>query len=521
MPQAFETSHFSVTGNLDDGSITADCSDGWIFDGGYNDSCVVITALSNETITKLVVHRSFYNNTLLVEVNENSISYTQSGNDFTYENINASEVRLRGNPDYSGNDFYCQVSSIDVYYEIDKPAPTTYTITWKDDYDNVIDTTTVAHGVVPTHDAPTKEQDSFYTYEFVRWDPEPVEATGDAEYRYVFISRDRPQYDCILKEITDYNVELEQLGIEENMSSWGRSITLDDAIELAQYRSKNNNNADCAVFYNVDDQNTLYYAKNDGTTGSREDFTKSDLNDFLPGNKVYYVSCGQTKEVIWSADNASYIDWCDDTEINGYWRVNAGNNDVTFVLMSALEIKKAAGEYEWKDLFKTSCYIFDCNAQKNTTDFIDGSCTVTIEDDIVTISGTFICDDANTYLLTITNASLIPPGYTITWKNEDGTEIEQTRVDPDAVPTHDAPTKDEDDYYTYTFAGWTPTPVAATADADYTAQFTKAAKNIKVIVSNTDETTFEVENVTGENTVAELKALISDQIEIPVMSQNS
>lgn len=66
--------------------------------------------------------------------------------------------------------------------------------------------------------------------------------------------------------------------------------------------------------------------------------------------------------------------------------------------------------------------------------------------------------------------------YTITWLNEDGTEIEKTTVEVNTVPSHADLTKEATAEYTYTFAGWTPELVAVTADATYTATFT-ATKN--------------------------------------------
>ena len=57
-----------------------------------------------------------------------------------------------------------------------------YTITWKNDDDSVIDTTTVAYGQMPTHADPEKAADAQYTYTFTGWTPNIVAVTGPATY---------------------------------------------------------------------------------------------------------------------------------------------------------------------------------------------------------------------------------------------------------------------------------------------------------------------------------------------------
>ena len=60
----------------------------------------------------------------------------------------------------------------------------TYTITWKNDDDTVLETDKVKENTTPTYDGttPTKEADAQYTYTFDDWDPAIVEATEDATY---------------------------------------------------------------------------------------------------------------------------------------------------------------------------------------------------------------------------------------------------------------------------------------------------------------------------------------------------
>ncbi|MBQ7598873.1 MAG: hypothetical protein IJU56_09865 [Clostridia bacterium] len=61
-----------------------------------------------------------------------------------------------------------------------------YTITWNDDENNLIDTTTVEYGVTPTHADASKADDNKYSYTFTGWDPALASVTGPATYAATF-----------------------------------------------------------------------------------------------------------------------------------------------------------------------------------------------------------------------------------------------------------------------------------------------------------------------------------------------
>ncbi len=66
--------------------------------------------------------------------------------------------------------------------------------------------------------------------------------------------------------------------------------------------------------------------------------------------------------------------------------------------------------------------------------------------------------------------------YTITWLNDNGSRINATSVGYGFVPTHADATKAADAFHTYTFAGWSPSPVAVTRSTTYRATFTAVPK---------------------------------------------
>ncbi|OPZ36844.1 MAG: hypothetical protein BWY98_00307 [Tenericutes bacterium ADurb.BinA155] len=83
--------------------------------------------------------------------------------------------------------------------------------------------------------------------------------------------------------------------------------------------------------------------------------------------------------------------------------------------------------------------------------------------------------------------------YTITFANEDGSTLESKKWDYGALPEYSGadPTKAGDAQYAYAFDGWSPSIVAVTADATYTATFVSAVNSYTVTFKNSDGTVLE------------------------------
>ena len=82
-------------------------------------------------------------------------------------------------------------------------------------------------------------------------------------------------------------------------------------------------------------------------------------------------------------------------------------------------------------------------------------------------------------------------GYTITWKNWNGSVLEtDTEVPYGATPSYDGstPTRPADAQYTYTFSGWTPTVVSVTDNATYTATFSTTVRTYTITWKSQDGT---------------------------------
>lgn len=88
--------------------------------------------------------------------------------------------------------------------------------------------------------------------------------------------------------------------------------------------------------------------------------------------------------------------------------------------------------------------------------------------------------------------------YTITWKNADGTTLKTEEVAYGTTPSYSgtAPTKAATEQYTYTHNGWTPSVVAVTGNAEYTATFAETPRTYTIIL-NTNGGTINAGNVTS------------------------
>ncbi|MBR6970826.1 MAG: hypothetical protein IKH87_08905 [Firmicutes bacterium] len=81
--------------------------------------------------------------------------------------------------------------------------------------------------------------------------------------------------------------------------------------------------------------------------------------------------------------------------------------------------------------------------------------------------------------------------YTITFKDEDGSVLATVNCKENEMPVFpgEAPTKAEDDDFTYTLA-WSPKLAKATKDAEYKVTFTKTEKNVKEFAYDGDSVNF-------------------------------
>ena len=88
--------------------------------------------------------------------------------------------------------------------------------------------------------------------------------------------------------------------------------------------------------------------------------------------------------------------------------------------------------------------------------------------------------------------------YKITFKDDDGTVLDERQWGYGETPTCISPAKQDDEQFTYRFIGWDPAVVAVTGEATYTAQYTSSAIISGPIVIGNGENE-NLEDITGVN----------------------
>ena len=125
-------------------------------------------------------------------------------------------------------------------------------------------------------------------------------------------------------------------------------------------------------------------------------------------------------------------------------------------------------------------YTFDESVESVNIIWTDGTNqTVNIEG--VTASTCYALNSTSGKTIT---ASVVDCGstasnyYTIRFLNWDGTVLQNSQVKEGELPSYTGttPVRPADEQYTYSFSGWSPAIATATADVDYTAQFTATEK---------------------------------------------
>lgn len=408
---------------------------------------------------------------------------------------------------FDGWDPACTAVSGDATYTAKfKQVPNTFTVTWYDeDGKTVLETDkNVAYGTVPTYDGktPAKASDADFDYTFSGWTPDVAEVTGDVSYTAVYsktakyctitwVNEDGSVLETDEKvaigATPEYNGETPakqgNAQYSYKFAGWTPAVTPAEGNATYKATFTSEVNKYTVNWYNAEDvldengqkillkTETLPYGTIpefglDNPEKIGDGHYSYEFNGWTPavvpvtGNADYYASYKQVENaytVTWLNWDGSVLEedtgvvWGTVPEYNGAIPVKEGDAQYSYVFNG------------WEIQAKTRMAALDPEGN-----------TLTEVTENVTYKASF---------------KQVVNEYSITWLNEDGSQLAVTSVPYGTVPTYEGiPTKEGDAEFSYTFAGWTPEVVAVTGPASYTATFTEAVNSYTVTWNNYDGT---------------------------------
>lgn len=300
-----------------------------------------------------------------------------------------------------------------------------FTVTWKNGDTTLETDTNVAVGTAPTYDgtAPTKAADAQYTYTFAGWSTEPNAEIGTAMEDLPVVSADVTYYAAFSKTLRTYTI-----GFYENEA--GGKIIYEEQIAYGE-----------TPVYHGDPQTKAATAQ---YTYAFSGWMNYDTKEF--GLKP--VTANARYQAQFEATLRKYT-------------VTWKNADGTVLETDENVAYGTTPKYDGSTPTKASTaqYAYTFNAWSPAVSAVTGDVTYTA-----------------TFTETVRT-------YTVTWQNADGTVLDTDNdVAYGTPPSYDGdtPTKDNDDQYSYTFAGWStdgtnlidPLP-NVTGNVTYTAVFAK------------------------------------------------
>ncbi|MBP5658727.1 MAG: hypothetical protein J6W89_01770, partial [Paludibacteraceae bacterium] len=352
-----------------------------------------------------------------------------------------------------------------------------YTITYVDEADEEIDQEILEYGAMPEPETPTKTSTAQYTYTFDKWIPALAEVTGDATYKASFTSTVK-EYKITWKDGDGKTLKTDKVAYGDTPAYTGTTPVKEGDAQYS-YTFKGWDKTIVAVTDDATYTAQFSQSVNKYTiTFKNEDGTKLEAKQWEYGTTP---TCAAPEKATTAQYTYEFAGW---TPI-----VKTVTEDATYTATFTSHLRSYAVKFLNEDgsVFEEGVWDYGCLPliSEEPTKAATAQYTYTFAGwtpAITNVTG------AATYTATYTS---VVNKYTITWVNDDNTLIDQTVVEYGTVPTHADATKENTAEYTYTFAGWDNTPVAVTANATYTAQFSQTVNKYTITFKNEDGTKLE------------------------------
>ena len=371
-----------------------------------------------------------------------------------------------------------EASGDETYKAVFTPTKRTYTIIWLNEDGSEIDHQTLEYGATPTHADPTKESTAEYTYTFSGWDKTIASVTGDATYKATFNSS-KNSYTITWQN--EDGSEIDHQTLEYGATPTHADPTKEPTAEYtyvfagwdntpvtvtgaATYRATftSTKRTYTITWQDADgstmDQTTVEY----GAKPTHADPTKESTAEYT------YTFSGWDKAIVAVTGDATY---------KATFNATKNSYTITWLNEDGSEIDHQTLEYGTTPTHADP-------TKESTAEY-----TYTFAGWDKTIAS--VTGDA-TYKATFNSSK---NSYTITWLNEDGSEIDHQTLEYGAMPTHADPTKEPTAEYTYVFAGWGKEITSVTGNETYTATFTATKRQYTITWLSDDGATIAQDNI--------------------------
>ncbi len=392
-----------------------------------------------------------------------------------------------------------------------KWAPSTHTVTFKDEDGSLIASTTYNYGVVPTPAVPTKSPTKESVYTFDGWKDTSTEntvykdglpaVTSAATYQATYAASPRPY--TVSVSVTDTAGGSVEASSTKN---YGEEATITVDLQYGYHIEKwKITSGDTVVTKEIGDVSYTFTVE--GTTEVIVEIAKNPYTVTVTSSEGGTASAptglvyGDEAQLSVSPSNGyRFVNWTDSagdevsTDPNYKFTVMS---DVTlnanFTLLS-YDISLSSGEHgsvSGGDTYKHSESITVTATPDKGYHFVNW-----------TENGTEVSTDSE-YTFTVTGARNLKANfeinmYTVTYKNDDGTVLQESEMPFGSTASYQHmanPTKKPTAQYTYTFAGWDNDTTLVTKDITYTAVYTSTVNKYKITFTNEDGTVLQTSEV--------------------------
>lgn len=386
-------------------------------------------------------------------------------------------------------------------YKLDESVQT-YNISWYVD-NELVSTTIVEEGDIPSFGEkdPVKAPDEQYTFVFVGWTPDIVEATEDASYYAEFRAVTRTYTVSWIDEDGTPLYSLDDVTYGQEVHYDGQDPTKESTAqydyEFAGWDPEEGviegDTTYTATYEEITRSYTITWNNYDGETLLAEEYEFGAIPQYPNGNPTYSDEQYEYEFIGWSPEISEVSE---DTTYTANYSQTDKQYTITFYDADGevfFEQDFAYGEKPYCD--NTPSKDSDEEFDYEFLGWAEEQAATEPLDELPTVTGEAV------YYPVFASSDRM---YTITWVNYDGTTLLTQDYTYGSEPeyTGETPTKPETDEATFEFSDWDPEIGEVNGDKTYTAMFNPITKTYDVTFYDADDEVYETGTYAWGDTVS-------------------